>query len=160
GGEAIARPAAGRGRAATDVQAALQLAYGLLPEGHLPRAVIVSDGNQTRGDLAAEAYRAAELGVRVSWRAFPPDPRPEVRLTSLRLPDEIKVGAPFEVKAELWSSVAQEVTVALSQDQFPNALEPRRTVALAPGTTWVTFKSEAKRAGHTTYAARLARVAQ
>src|SRR5690606_31885339 len=63
-------------------------------------------------------------------------------------------------KAELWSSVAQEVTVALSQDQFPNALEPRRTVALAPGTTWVTFKSEAKRAGHTTYTARLARVAQ
>jgi Ca-activated chloride channel homolog len=154
-GETIERPPEGAGRAGTDIQAAVQLAYGLFPDGHLPRVVVVSDGNQTRGDLTQEAYRASELGVHLSWKSFPPEPRPEVRITSLRLPDEVKVGAPFEVKAELWSSVAQEVTVSLQQDDFPNGLEPRKTVKLDQGTTWVTFKSEAKRAGHTTYVARL-----
>src|SRR5205085_2241006 len=33
--------------AGTDTQAAMQLAYGLYPDGYLPRMVIVSDGNQT-----------------------------------------------------------------------------------------------------------------
>src|SRR5262249_9748995 len=44
--------------AGTDIQAALQLAYGLYPPGTLPRAVILSDGIQTDGDLLAEAYKA------------------------------------------------------------------------------------------------------
>ena len=56
--------------AGTDTQAAMQLAYGLYPDGYLPRMVIVSDGNQTEGDLAVEAYRAKDLGVKVSWRTF------------------------------------------------------------------------------------------
>ncbi len=90
--------------AGTNVQAAMQLAYGLYPDGYLPRMVIVSDGNQTGGDLLVESYRASDLGVRVSWKTFPPERRPEVRVLSLSLPDEIKVGQPFEVKAELWST--------------------------------------------------------
>ena len=44
------------GGAGTDTQAAMQLAYGLYPDGFLSRMVIVSDGNQTQGDLAIEAY--------------------------------------------------------------------------------------------------------
>ena len=140
------------GAAGTNIQAAMQLAYGLYPDGHLPRLVIVSDGNQTAGDVLVESYRAAELGVRVSWKTFPPERRPEVRLLSLKLPDEVKVGQPFEVAAELWSTHDQEVQLALSQDEFPNGREPRKTVKLQAGVKQrVTFSSEAKRAGHTTY---------
>ncbi len=142
--------------AGTNVQSAMQLAYGLYPDGFLPRMVIVSDGNQTGGDLLVESYRAADLGVRVSWKTFPPERRPEVRVLSLALPDEIKVGQPFEVKAELWSTHDQEVTLALSQDDFPNGREPRKTVKLEAGRrTRVAFASEAKRAGHTTYRLRV-----
>ena len=54
-------PGAGAG---TDTQAAMQLAYGLYPDGYLSRMLIVTDGNQTVGDLAVEAYRAKDLGVR------------------------------------------------------------------------------------------------
>ena len=36
----------------------MQLAYGLFPQGYLPRVVIISDGNQTQGDIAVESYRA------------------------------------------------------------------------------------------------------
>jgi hypothetical protein len=45
----------------------MQLAYGLYPDGYLPRMVIVSDGNQTVGDVAVEAgshvVHDAEIGL-------------------------------------------------------------------------------------------------
>lgn len=156
GVDAIARHE-GRG-AGTNIQAAVQLAYGLYPEGYLPRMLILSDGNQTHGDLMAEAYRADEMGVVVSYESFPRGREEEVRVASLRLPDEIKVGAPFEVEAEIWASHPDEVTVHLSQDDFPNGLQPTQTVTLHEGTNWVTFKSQAKHAGHTTYRLRLSGV--
>ena len=143
--------------AGTDIQAAMQLAYGLYPDGHLPRLVIVSDGNQTAGDVLTEAYRAKQLGVRVSWRTFDQGKAQEIRVAGLALPDEIKVGQPFELTAEIWSTHEDTVTVNLSQDEFPNALEPVKTVTLREGVNRIKMKSEAKRAGATTYRLRLSR---
>src|SRR5450432_4163019 len=51
--------------AATDLQSALQLAYGLYPAGYLRHAVIYSDGVQTDGDVLAEANRAHQFGVKL-----------------------------------------------------------------------------------------------
>jgi Ca-activated chloride channel homolog len=146
-------PEAGQG---TDIQAAVQLGYGLYPRGYLPRMVIVSDGNQTHGDVFTEAYRAEELGVRISWKAFEQARTEEIRVVGLHIPDEVKVGAPFEVTAEIWSTHADRVTLTLRQDEFPNALEPRKEVDLHEGINKIKFKSEAKRAGFTTYRLRMA----
>ncbi len=154
---AIARHA-GAG-AGTDVQAAMQLAYGLYPDGYVPRMVIISDGNQTQGDLAIEAYRAKELGIKVSWRTFDADPTPEVRVVGVTVPDEIKVGQPYEVTAEVWSTEKQTATLSLQQDEFPNGLEPTKTLELREGKNLVKFKSDAKRAGSTTYKLKLTQVA-
>jgi Mg-chelatase subunit ChlD len=141
--------------AGTDTQAAMQLAYGLFPDGYLPRMVIVSDGNQTAGDLAVEAYRAKELSVKVSWRTFAEDKASEVRVVGVTIPDDLKVGQPFEVTAEVWSTEPQRAVLSLQQDEFANALEPRKDVELREGKNLIKFKSEAKRAGATTYTLRL-----
>ncbi len=143
--------------AGTDTQAAMQLAYGLYPDGYLPRMVIISDGNQTVGDVAVEAYRAKELGVKVSWRTFDQDKTSEIRVVGVMVPDEIKVGQPYEVTAEVWSTEAQSATLALQQDEFPNPLEPSKRVELREGKNLVKFKSDAKHAGATTYRLRLAK---
>src|SRR5262249_6683242 len=58
----IARHSDGAG---SNLQAALQLAYGLYPPGYLKRAVVFSDGVQTDGDFLAEANRAHEFGVKL-----------------------------------------------------------------------------------------------
>src|SRR5262249_35469912 len=145
--------------AGTDTQAAMQLAYGLYPDGYLPRMVIVSDGNQTQGDVAVEAYRARELGVKVSWHTFDQDKTSEVRVVGVTVPDDIKVGQPFDVTGEVWSTEKQTVTLSLQQDEFPNPLEPSKTLELREGKNLVKFKSDAKHAGATTYRLRLARVA-
>jgi Mg-chelatase subunit ChlD len=147
------------GGAGTNIQSAVQLAYGVFPNGYVPRMVIISDGNQTGGDLLSESYRAHEMGVRISWRQHAGDETKEVRIASMRLPDEVKVGAPFEVKLEIFSTHADKVTITLRQDEFPNPLMPRREdVELQPGTNWVKFKAQAKRAGFTTFRARIVKV--
>ncbi|HEX8111566.1 MAG TPA: VWA domain-containing protein [Kofleriaceae bacterium] len=145
------------GGAGTDTQAAMQLAYGMYPDGYVPRMVVVSDGNQTQGDVAVEAYRAKELGVRVSWRTFDQDKTSEIRVAGLTLPEDLKVGQPYEVTAEVWSTEAQKATLALQQDEFPNGLEPVKEVELREGKNLIKFKSDAKHAGATTYHLRLAR---
>ncbi|MEO8554707.1 MAG: VWA domain-containing protein, partial [Kofleriaceae bacterium] len=145
--------------AGTDTQAAMQLAYGLFPQGYLPRIVMISDGNQTEGDVAVEAYRAKDLGVKVSWKNFEADATAEVRVVGVTTPDDIKVGQPYEVTAEVWSTEAQSVTLALQQDEFPNGREPIKTVELREGKNLVKFTSEAKRAGYTTYKLALTKVA-
>ncbi len=154
-GRHVSGPAAGG--AGSDMQAAMQLAYGLYPPGHLPRMILVTDGNQTGGDLVSEAYRAKDLGVKVSWRTFAEDKLQEIRVVGLELPDEIKVGQPFEVKAEVWSTHAETVTLNLRQDEFPNPLEPAKTVELREGVNRIAFKAEAKRAGATTFRLRLSK---
>ncbi|MBZ0236284.1 MAG: VWA domain-containing protein [Deltaproteobacteria bacterium] len=148
-------PAAGG--AGSDIQSAMQLAYGLYPPGHLPRMVLVTDGNQTVGDLVAESYRAKEMGVKVSSKTFPADQVKEIRVVGLELPDEIKVGQPFEVKAQVWSTHPESVTMNLRQDEFPNALEPQKTVELREGVNRIAFKAEAKRAGATTFRLKLSK---
>ena len=150
---------AARGGAGTDIQAAMQLAYGLFPAGHLPRMVLVTDGNQTAGDLVSEAYRAKDMEVKVSWKTFAEDQVKEIRVVGLGLPDEIKVGQPFEVTAEVWSTHAEKVTLNLRQDEFPNPLEPSKEVELREGVNRIAFKAEAKRAGATTFRLRLSKYA-
>jgi Mg-chelatase subunit ChlD len=143
------------GEVATDLQAALQLSYGLFPPGYLPRVVLLSDGNQTSGDLLAEAYKASDFGVHLSFHVVPAEAHKEIRVVALHLPEDIKVGAPFELLGELWSTHEEEVTLALRQDDFPNGLEPHKTVKLHEGKNLVPFRSEAKAAGFTTYTLRL-----
>ena len=144
--------------AGTDTQSAMQLAYGLYPDGYVDRMVIISDGNQTEGDLAVESYRAKDMNVKVSWRTFEADQTSEVRVIGVNVPDDIKVGQPFEVTAEVWSTETQNATLALQQDEFPNGLEPSKTVELREGKNLIKFKSDAKRAGATTYKLRLSKV--
>lgn len=152
---AVPRIARHEGEAATDLQAALQLSYGLFPPGYLPRAVIVSDGNQTRGDLLAEAYKASDFGVHLSFHVVPAEAHQEIRVVALHLPEDIKVGAPFEITGEVWSTHEEEVTFTLRQDDFPNGLEPHKTVKLHEGKNLIPFRTEAKAAGFTTYTLRL-----
>jgi len=92
--------------AGTNLQAALQLAYGLYPSGYLKRAVILSDGVQTDGDLLAEANRAKEFGVRVFTIPYTRPVPGEVAVQSLELPDHVKVGETFEVRAKIYASIS------------------------------------------------------
>ena len=143
---------AGRG---TNVQAALQLAYGLFPPGHLRRVVLLSDGGQTDGDLLAEASRAASFGVRVYARPSRHPAPPEVALRGLEVPERIRVGQPFPVRARVFASVPTRARLRLYQGETLNGLDSVRDVELPAGETEVEFRSVVRVAGPVTYRATL-----
>ncbi|MFK7999136.1 MAG: VWA domain-containing protein [Polyangiales bacterium] len=143
-----AEHAAGR---ATDMQGALQLAYGLFPAGHLRRVVIAGDGAQTRGDLLAEASRAARFGVQVHFRVDERGAPPEVALRGVTIPDRLEVGEPFPVRARIFSTTEANVRIRLFQGETLNGLDSIRDVELSPGDNEIEFRSITRVAGPVTY---------
>ncbi|HEY1956617.1 MAG TPA: VWA domain-containing protein [Polyangiaceae bacterium] len=138
--------------AATDIASALQLAYGLYPAGYLRRAVVLSDGVQTDGDLLAEANRAREFGVKLYTEAYKRPVPGEVALRDLRVPDKVRVGEPFELHADIFSSRPQTAKATLKQGEAINGLDGIKTLDLKAGENDVTFKSVVRVAGEVTYA--------
>jgi Ca-activated chloride channel homolog len=138
--------------AATDLASALQLAYGLYPSGYLRRAVIFSDGVQTDGDLLAEANRARGFGVKIYTVPYHRPVPGEVALRDLRVPDKVRVGEPFNLHANIFSSRPQKVRATLKQGEAINGLDGVRDLDLKPGDNDVTFKSVVRVAGEVTYA--------
>lgn len=146
--------------AASDLAAALQLAYGLYPEGTLRRAVLFSDGVQTDGDILAEASRAAGFGVRLFTVPYQRPVPGEVAIRELRGPDKIKVGEAFDVRASVFSSRPQKVKATLRQGEAINGLDGVRTVDLPAGVSEVSFKSVVRVSGEVTYALELTDMAE
>lgn len=135
----------------TDIQSALQLAYGLFEPGHIKRVLLLSDGLQTRGDLLAEAGRAERLGVRVFHRPLDQGSPQEVAISSLKLPERIAVGESFEVTGYVFAARPTRARLRLYQGQVLNGLDGVRDVELGAGDNPVRFKSIVRAAGEVEY---------
>ncbi len=159
GGGAAAKPRLGLG-AATDIASALQLAYGLFPPGYLRRAVILSDGVQTDGDVLAEANRARQLGLKIFSVPYRRPVPGEVAVRDLRVPDKIHVGEPFVVHADVFSSRPGSAKAVLKQGEAINGLDGVRTVELKAGENDIAFTSVVRVAGEVTYALDLTDISQ
>jgi uncharacterized membrane protein len=144
--------------AATDLASALQLAYGQYPAGYLRRAVVFSDGVQTDGDVLAEANRAREFGVKIFTVPYHRPVPGEVALRDLRIPEKVRVGEPFNIHANIFSSRPQKVHATLKQGEAINGLDGVRILDLKPGDNDVTFKSVVRVAGEVTYALDLTEI--
>src|SRR5262245_54042303 len=82
-------------RQGTDIAAALQVATAAIPPSYVPRIVLLSDGNQTAGD----AIRAAAAGgVPVSTVPLPVRTDPEVQVSAVNVPAQVREGEPFYVE--------------------------------------------------------------
>jgi uncharacterized membrane protein len=151
------KPKLGLG-AATDIESALQLAYGLYPAGYLRRAVLLTDGVQTDGDLLAEANRARQFGVKLYTVPYKRPVPGEVALRELRVPDKVRVGEPFTLHASVFSSRPQKVKAVLKQGEAINGLDGVRQIDLKAGENDIPFKSVVRVAGEVTYALDLSEI--
>jgi len=141
--------------AGSDLQSALQHAYGLYPAGYLKRAVILSDGVQTDGNLLAESNRAKDFGVKLYAVPYRRPLPGEVAVRELTLPDRVKVGEPFEVRASLYASRKTKAKAKLFQGEALNGLDGVKNLELEAGPNDVAFKSVVRMAGSVTYALKL-----
>ncbi len=148
------KPRLGLG-AATDIASAMELAYGLYPAGYLRRAIILSDGVQTDGDMLSEATRAKQFGVKVFAIPYRRPVPGEVAVRDLRAPDKLHVDEPFELHSTIFSSRPETVRAVLKQGEAINGLEGVRTIDLKAGDNDVAWKSVVRVAGEVTYALEL-----
>jgi Ca-activated chloride channel family protein len=125
---------------ASNPAAALRLSYGLCPQDHLKRVVLITDGNENRGDLAAEVASAADFGVRLDVVEIPFEPEPEVLVRGLEFPDNIETGEPFTAVAEIFSNRATTIRYDLIQNGLRDV--SGRKVTLEPGNNRVEIRAE------------------
>ena len=132
----------------TDISAAMRMAYGLFPDDHLKRVVLMTDGNETHGDFLAEVNRAADSGIRVYSHSIEYESPPEVLIQSLEAPESIEVGAPFHLTARIFSTHEDTVDLTLWQDEYR---DEERTIDVSPGVTEVLFETEVSEPGFRTF---------
>ncbi len=82
-------------RDGTDLAAAIQAAAGFVPPGFVPHLVVLTDGNETTGDALAAAARCR---VPVSTVPLPTRSEPEVQVSEVNIPAEVREGEPFHVE--------------------------------------------------------------
>jgi Ca-activated chloride channel family protein len=141
--------------AASDLALATSLGAGLLDEAALPRLLLVSDGEATRGDLHAEAERLAARGVPLFALALPPPEAGDVAVAALTAADDVRPRAPFSVEVRLLADRATRLRVQLEGEGGAVVDEPEKTVDVVAGTTTVTFVARVTEPGAATLRAHL-----
>lgn len=135
----------------TDIAKALALAEGLVDPDSIGRIVLVSDGVETLGDARAEASRASDRGLTIHTRMLRQAVPAEVAVLSLDAPNDLRVGAPFRMRARVFASRATAARIRLYQGDTLNALDPVRRVELVEGEQDVELRSVVRVPGPVTY---------
>jgi Ca-activated chloride channel homolog len=126
----IAGSAASSASMDTDIEGALNLALSTFPQQGARRILLVSDGNQTRGDALAAAVRARAEGVEIYTVPSGGISRLPVQLTGISAPGSVFSGERFTVSLDLESAQALAARLSLSSSGREIASKP---VQLHPG---------------------------
>src|SRR5262249_32569540 len=79
----------------TNLAAAIETAAAAVPPSHVPHVVMLTDGTQTAGDALRAALRA---GVPVSTVPLKTRADPEVQVSAVHVPAQVREGEPFNVE--------------------------------------------------------------
>ena len=102
---------------ATDLAAAIRLASASFPAGKGRRIVLLSDGNETRGDAAGAAQVAATDGIAIDTVVLKGrEATAEATVESLEAPDESRIEQPFDLRTIIESTVAQSGFLDIDRD--------------------------------------------
>jgi Mg-chelatase subunit ChlD len=148
----LARPKEEDNLLGSNLQDAMRLAYGLFPQDHVKRIVIVSDGNQTEGDILGETYNARDYGIKVFTKSFDFEPRPEALVKGFDFPDEVKVGEPYTLRVEVYSTRKAKARFKLWQNEF---VDGEQKVDLEPGLNIIEFRTAAYEQGTRRYKVKM-----
>lgn len=147
----IPRLTEGAAGQATDIEGGLRLAFTLLPEGRLPRVVLVTDGLETRGSAAAALETATRFGVPIHYEDVTDVPRPqELMVTELTVPDEIRPKVPFTAVVKVRTTAAMAARCELLIDGI---VDSGQDVELERGESTVSVEATVREGGEKKLAA-------
>jgi len=151
GARPLLRPGGEAGRQ-TNLAEALALGLAAFPRDGAHRLVLLTDGNETRGDAMAEALRAREREVDLYVRPIGGWRDAEVLLERMVLPREVKRGEPFAVRVVAWASGAASGHLSLYRDgKFVGS----QKVELEPGKNVLGYRQSLSGTGFHVYQAAL-----
>lgn len=115
----------------TDIQSALRLSYGMLPHTADKRVIVVSDGNETRGNFSNEVTTAASFDIALFSHDLGGDTIPgELLVRSVEVSPDIKPRVPFGVTVTLEAnrSIAAQCSLSINGEKIHN-----KDIALVAG---------------------------
>ncbi len=136
----------------TDLERGLEIALSALERDRIKRVVLLSDGNQTRGDVWRMLPALRDAGVRVyPMPARPRDAR-DAWIGAIDLPDRMRDGEPLSAQVSVFTPVETRGSVTLYQGARRLG---QRTLTLAAGMNPVSFEVTLRGAGATTLSAEV-----
>ena len=131
---------------ATNLEAALKLAQATFPEDASKRVVIISNGNENRGQAEPIARQLAADGVSIDVVPVEIQRRSEIAVERVALPGDIRKGQPFDATVVLHNlteggqgqPVAGRVKLVRRQGATSETLD-ESDVVLEPGKTVLRF---------------------
>jgi uncharacterized membrane protein len=106
---------------ATNIAESLQLAVASIPPFYKPRIVLLSDGNETHGDAIQAAVSS---GVPIDTISMKTRQDPEVQVSNVEVPAQVRQGEPFYLEVTINSNVESEGTVEIYRG--PHLLDSSR----------------------------------
>lgn len=137
----------------SDIGAGLRLGTALLPADRTRRVVLLTDGEETRGDAAAQALLAASDDLEISVVPLGGDDRPEALIEDLIAPAIVEENAAYEIRVVVRSETDTKGTLRLYENdrylgEMPVDLPAARSQVLS-------FRREAQGAGLVRFRAQL-----
>jgi len=99
----------------TDIASALKLALATFPEDTARRIVIISDGNENRGNLLEQALAAKGLGVQIDVVPMEYHYDKEVLVEKVSLPPDVKEGETVKINVVIRASEPTRGTLQVFQ---------------------------------------------
>lgn len=140
-------------RRGTNVTAALRTAMAAMPPSRVPRIVLLSDGNPTEGGDARALV--AEAGVPVWTVPLPVRSEPEVQLTRVQAPTQVRQGQPFYVEVIVSSNHDTQGYIDLYRGDIRIGEETTDPVSIRKGENRFRFRQSVQGKRQQTFAARL-----
>jgi len=155
-GPLLSRPQTGQ----TDLAGAVRLGLALFPEGYARRLVLISDGQETKGDLVAAANVAASSGVEISTRTLGVASGDETLVSEVRAPARAREGEAVDVSVTIQSTRGGPARVRLFADgnllteqevTLRAGNNPFTITVMQPGAGFHRFRAEVQAAADTFY---------
>ncbi len=137
----------------TNLEAALTGSMGAIPNGYIPRIVLISDGNENEGSTARAIAELEALHVPVDTIPLAGRSSSTLRLESLSMPREAYAGEQIPVDLTIFSPVSTPATVDISAEGKTLGSNP---IQLESGVNLIRIHARLNSSGATAISGRIA----
>jgi uncharacterized membrane protein len=116
----------------SNLAGAIERAQSLFPPNSARRIVLVTDGNENRGNVYREARAAADAGVSIDVVPVRLAPRGDVAVEKVDVPPSVRRGQPFDLRIVLTNDGAAESPTRGTLQLIRKAGEREEVVAAEP----------------------------